>query len=155
MEGALPQGPVVGADLFRTMSYGYDPATGLGFTLATFRITGAELLKGLELGLSLSGDLFLQVSGMHYEYDSRLPIYQMLLPGSVRIDGRPVDPGRLYSVTSNAGMVQFLPTYGITVQDVVVLPTPEYLVARDAIARKKLLVPLTTGRIREVAFSRR
>ena len=71
------KGPIVGIDLFRPVSYGYDPATGLGLKIATFRITGAELVKGLETGLAYLGvneDFFLQVSGMSFAYDPRAEV---------------------------------------------------------------------------------
>ena len=93
----LYEGPLVGADLFRPVSYGFDPPTGLGFKLATMDITGAELLKGMEICLMnvTAGDTYdLQFSGLRYRYDSTKPFFQRVVPGSVAVHGRPLDPAR-------------------------------------------------------------
>jgi len=103
----LYHGPIVGADVFRPVSYGYEPATGLGFKVATFDITGAELLKGMEICLAnvTNQDTFdLQFSGLRYRYDSTRPVLQRVVPGSVSEHGRPLRPERTYSVTVNEGI---------------------------------------------------
>jgi 5'-nucleotidase / UDP-sugar diphosphatase len=149
-DGDLPAGPIVGEDIFRLMPYGFDTQTGLGVTLATFQLTGAQLLQGLEIGVAAGYDLMLQVSGMQYAYDSCRPPGGRVIPSTVKIGGRRLDPLRSYSVTANALLASLVPALlqaPVAIQD---LGEPEYLVARDAIARRKLLLPWFPGRIRNL-----
>jgi 5'-nucleotidase len=153
----IHKGPVVGADVFRSVSYGFDPQTRLGFHLATFRIKGSELLKGIEITLSFLGvadDFFLQFSGLRYTYDSRLPAGQRVLPGSVRVNGAPLDPERLYTVTVNEGVAWVLlnsPYLKLEIQDLAILPDFEYHVLRDFARRLGTLRYRPWGRILDVA----
>ncbi|MEZ4821794.1 MAG: 5'-nucleotidase C-terminal domain-containing protein [Ignavibacteria bacterium] len=65
------------ADVFRAVGYGYDTTNGLGLRLVTFDISGIELIKGLEVSLSMLGidsDFQLQVSGMKFRYDPNMPV---------------------------------------------------------------------------------
>jgi 5'-nucleotidase len=149
-DGDLPAGPIVGQDVFRMMPYGFDQQTGLGVTLATFNLTGAQLLAGLEIGVAAGYDLMLQVSGMQYEYDSCRSPGDRVLPWTVTIGGRHLDLSRSYSVTANALLASLVPVLLNAPVAVQVLPEPEYFVARDAIARRKLLIPWTPGRIRNL-----
>jgi 5'-nucleotidase/UDP-sugar diphosphatase len=149
-DGDLPAGPLVGQDVFRLMPYGFDPQTGLGVTLATFQLTGAQLLQGLEIGVAAGYDLMLQVSGMQYQYDSCRAPGDRVLPATVKIGGRPIELSRRYSFTANALLASLVPALLQVPIEVQVLPEPEYLVARDAMARRKLLVPWTPGRIRNL-----
>jgi 5'-nucleotidase/UDP-sugar diphosphatase len=129
-------GPIVGADVFRTMAYGYDQATGLGLTLATFQIQGSELLKGLEICLSqleVGDDYFLQVSGMKYAYNPKRPVGHRVIEGSICIHGRPFHPRAKYTVTVDLGVVMLLDKLGITVENLQMLPDFEYTVLKDYI----------------------
>jgi 2',3'-cyclic-nucleotide 2'-phosphodiesterase (5'-nucleotidase family) len=108
----LYPGPLVPADLFRVVGYGFNTDNGLGYRFATFDIAGAALAAGLEIGVSdLSADEFLiQVSGMRYSYDPALPT-----PGritGVLVNGVPLDPGRVYSVAANEFVPMFLEPSG-------------------------------------------
>ncbi len=48
------------------------------------------------------GHAVLQVSaGFHYRWDARRPAGQRVLPGSVTLDGVPLDPARSYKVVVN------------------------------------------------------
>ncbi|HVN74758.1 MAG TPA: bifunctional UDP-sugar hydrolase/5'-nucleotidase [Thermoanaerobaculaceae bacterium] len=128
------RGPIVGADLFRPIGYGYDPATGLGLRIATFDITGAELSKALEFGLAYLGindDFFLQVSGMRFSYDAQAPAGQRVVPGSVRIRGRRLDPNAKYSVTVNEAVAMLLPLLDVQVEDLQLLPDLEFNVLKE------------------------
>jgi len=143
-------GPIVGADVFRAMSYGYDTATGLGFKLATFNIRGSELLHGLELSLSqleVGDDLCPQVSGMSFEYDASKPVGQRVVESSVKIGCRSLNPRRTYSITSNSGLPQMLAMMGITIQDMKELPSFEFQVVRDYIGRLRRVDYRAEGRI--------
>jgi 5'-nucleotidase/UDP-sugar diphosphatase len=154
-DGELQAGPITGEDVFRLLPYGYDPATRLGFRLATVRMTGAELLKGLEVGVSMisGSDAFLQVSGLRFEYDSCRPPFDRVDPGSVHVSGHRLDPAATYTATVNEGVLRLLPLFGVAVTDAEVLPSPEnllYVVTRDAIAARGTLDPVIQGRIRDV-----
>jgi 5'-nucleotidase len=153
----ISEGPIVGADVFRPVSYGYDPATALGFKIATFNLTGAELLKALEICLAnvATSDTYdVQASGLLYLYDSSKPVFQRVVPGSVRVHGRRLDAARVYSITTNEGIALLLPAMGIAATDVRILADFEYLALRDYIARLYWLPYFPQGRIRDVAVRR-
>jgi 5'-nucleotidase len=146
-------GPIVGADLFRPVSYGYDPDTGLGLKLATFDIAGAELVKGLEIGLAWLGineDFFLQVSGMRFRYDSTRPPGARVLLDTVHIGGKPIDPYGSYSVTVNEGLAMLLPAMGLAVTNLSPLPELEYVVLRDYVSALGTVGTGSQGRIMDV-----
>ena len=150
----ITHGWIVGADLFRPVSYGYDPATGLGLKVVTLKMAGAELIKGLETTLAyygISEDFFLEVSGMTFKFDSSKDVGSRVVLSSVRINGKPLNPTKLYSCTVNEGIAMLLPLMGIQFSDMVLLPDLEYNVLKDYVHR--LYFPLYTsqGRIRDVA----
>ena len=145
-------GPIVGADVFRALSYGYDEETGLGFRMATFDIRGLELIKGLEIGLSnleYGNDFFLQVSGMTFKYNPKKPVGNRVIQGSVQIDGRPFIPHAKYSATVNTGILYLLGIMGIQVENVQLLSDLEYNVVKDYIARLRRVKYNVEGRIKD------
>ena len=149
-------GPIVGADVFRAASYGFDTITGLGFTLATLDMRGSELLKGLEIGLSQLGitdDYFLQVSGMLFKYRSDKPVGKRVINGSVKINGHPLIPVARYSVTVNTGLLGLLMGMGVQVENVNVLPTPEYTAIKDFVIKLHTINYVTEGRIKDNSMS--
>lgn len=151
------KGPIVGIDLFRPVSYGYDPATGLGLKIATFRIAGAELIKSLEIGLAYLGvneDFFLQVSGMSFAYDPRADAGARVLVQSVRVHGQPLDPDRLYSVTVNEAIAALLPMMGVEVSELKSLPDLEYDVLKDHVVSLHRVDVRPEGRIVDVSVRR-
>jgi len=150
----LYAGPIVGADVFRALSYGFDEETGLGFKLAKGRILGQQLLKGLEIGLSnieVTEDFILQVSGLEYSFSPKRPVGHRVTVGSVRIGGKPFVPVQTYSITVNTGILYLLGTFGITLSDVEVLPDFEYHVVRDYIAQLGTVSSTAEGRIRDMS----
>ena len=159
LDEGMPAGPIVGADVFRSMAYGKpqaDPATGgyivRPFRLATFRLYGAELLRALEFALASGHDLFPQVSGMQLEFDSsRPPGSSRLVAGTVRVGDQPVSPSQLYTVTGNEGLVMFLSELGLTPHDVQPLDVSAFDAARSLVEARGVLGPVVTGRIRDVA----
>src|SRR5262249_3019783 len=123
------KGPVTGADVFRSLSYGFDEGTGLGFQLATFEITGAELLKGMEIGLSqieIGDDFFLQYSGLRFKYDASQPVGQRVITKSITMEGKTFSPLATYTVTVNTGIAALLGTLGVNVKNIRVLPDFEF-----------------------------
>ena len=154
----LSHGPIVGADIFRPVSYGYDPATGLGFKVATLDITGGELLKGMEICLAnvTNGDTYdLQFSGLSYRYDSRKAPGQRVVPGSVYVHGRPLRPERTYSLTVNEGIAMLLPRLGVAVSNLKVRDDFEYYALRDYIEELHLVRYTPQGRIHDVGVRHR
>ncbi len=149
----LPQGPLVGADIFKPVSFGYDAETGLGLKLATFKISAFELMKGLEVGLAYlpyDETAFLQVSGMKYKYDSSRPMGQRVL--KVKIHGKRLYlRDKDYTVTTNTGVLALLPAMGVNVTDVKVLPDLEYDVLRDYIEKLGTVKYKSKGRIKDMS----
>lgn len=148
----LSAGPVVGADIFRPVSYGYDPATGLGLQIATFRISAAMLWRGLETGLyylPFNEDVFLQVSGMSFAYNVNRPAFFRVRTRTIRINGKPIRWGKTYTVTANTGVVALLPKMGIEVTDLQVLPDLEYDVLKSYIQKLGTVTYESEGRVRD------
>jgi 5'-nucleotidase/UDP-sugar diphosphatase len=113
---ALPlwAGAFTPGDLFRVNGYGFNTVNTLGFQLVTFDLTGLDIWKGLEFGLSqieVNDEYFLQVSGMEYVYDATKPVGERVV--SVTINGNPIDPGKTYSITANEMVLGILNYVGI------------------------------------------
>jgi 2',3'-cyclic-nucleotide 2'-phosphodiesterase (5'-nucleotidase family) len=100
----LQQGPVVGADLFRAVGYGFNEDNYLGFRIAKFNITGEALLDALKYILSnyISNDeFFIQVSGMDYKYKIAGPSVIVSADVGVGSNKGKIDPSATYSVSTN------------------------------------------------------
>jgi 2',3'-cyclic-nucleotide 2'-phosphodiesterase (5'-nucleotidase family) len=148
------KGPILGADLFRSLSYGYDVETGFGFRMATFDITGAELVKGMEIGLSqleIGDDFFLQYAGLRFSYDPLRPIGERVDLASIRVNGRKWSPYATYSATVNTGIAMLLPMLGVGVENLQWRDELEYDVVREYIAAKGTVAVNHQGRIMEHA----
>jgi 2',3'-cyclic-nucleotide 2'-phosphodiesterase (5'-nucleotidase family) len=129
------KGKVVGNDLMRTLPYGFDPATGLGFKIYTVWLYGAELLAGLEYTVSeveYADDLSLQVSGLTFQFDSEnfFPVPRVD-PFSIRINGFPFNPMGVYTIALNEKLFEFLEglllPYGVNLSLRKVEPSPALL----------------------------
>lgn len=71
--------------------------------LVTMSLSGAQLLKLLEQQWDQPAPRILQVSrGFAYTWDAARPAGQRVVPGSVQLDGRPIDPAASYRITVNA-----------------------------------------------------
>ncbi len=148
----LYKGPIVGADVFRSLGDGYDEETGYGFRLATMKIQGSELIKGMEIGLSQLGiddDIFLQFSGLRFSYDPTQPVGSRVILQSIEINGAPIDPTAKYSVTVNSGLAALLGSIGISVEDLTMLSKFEIDVVDSFISMHKTLSYHAQGRILE------
>lgn len=139
----LYKGPITPADVFRMIGYGFNTVNGLGYRIATFKITGAELWKGLETCVSqaeLNDELLAQVSGMTYDFNVNKPAGERII--KVEIGGKPLDPLVSYTVTSNEFLVNAFPMFGITISDVNLLEdVTEFQVVVDYIMKKQTIVP--------------
>ncbi|HLF13934.1 MAG TPA: 5'-nucleotidase C-terminal domain-containing protein [Bacteroidota bacterium] len=150
----LSEGPILGADLFRSLSYGFDEATGFGFKMATFDITGAELARGMEIGLSqleIGDDFFLQYSGLRFSYVPAKPVGERVDLASIRVNGKKWSPFSMYSVTVNAGIAMLLGSLGVSVEDLEFRDELEYDVVREYLAAMGTVVSNPQGRVMEHA----
>ena len=149
-------GPIVGADVFRSMSYGYDPnGSGYGYNLMTMKIQGTELLKGLETTLAMIGvneDFFPAVSGMTFKYDVTKDPGSRILLASIRIGNRHFDPSAFYSLTTNIAIYYILGGLGVKVKDEQPTADFEYPVVREFIKKLHRLSYRAEGRIRDVSI---
>ncbi len=143
-------GPLVAADLFRVVGYGFNTENGLGYHLATMNMTGEALVMGLELGLSdiETDDEFLaQVAGMSYTYNAHRPVGSRVV--SVEVGGAPLDPLRTYSVAVNEFVPVFLAFKGIPFSDLHVCSgdTTEFQVLAAAVAAADTIAPYRAQRV--------
>jgi len=149
MAQPLFAGPLVSVDAFKSVGYGFNLANGLGYRMATFTVLGAEMLAGLEFGLSgieHNDEFFVQVSGLSYTYDPTQPAYGRLV--EVAINGIPIDPQSRYSVTANEMILMFFQYLGMTPQDVEVSEQiTEYLVFAAYLKALGTVSPVVDGRI--------
>ena len=153
---ALPiwEGAFTPGDLFRVVGYGFNTVNTLGFQLVTFNLSGTDIWKGIEFGLSqieLNDEFFLQVSGMEYVYNANNAVGERVI--SVTINGSPIDPSKIYSITSNELVLGILDYVEITPIDEPVILTGhtefEALMAY-VISQQNILTPNTNGRVMPV-----
>jgi 5'-nucleotidase / UDP-sugar diphosphatase len=151
----LYQGPIVGADVFRMLGYGFNTTNGLGYQMATYKLTGADILKALEFSvgtLDLNDEFQIQVSGMAYSYAPDQPAGSRLR--SVAVGGIPIDTEKSYSVASNEFVLLMLNDFvspqvgGIAVTDPQIYPgVTEYQVVCAYIAARDTISPRIEGRL--------
>jgi len=149
----ITKGPILGADLFRSLSYGFDEATGFGFKIATFDITGMELVKGMEIGLSqldVGDDFFLQYSGVRFIYNPSRQVGERVKLASIRINGKKWSPSAVYSVTVNTGIAMLLGSLGVSIDNLVLRDELEYDVVWEHVSGMRSVVSNVEGRIREL-----
>jgi 5'-nucleotidase len=75
-----------------------------GNTLVALDLSGAQLVRVLEEQWDRPGHggYMLQVSqGLSYQWDSTRPAGQRIVPGSVKVNGVPVEPDKSYRVVAN------------------------------------------------------
>ena len=88
-------GPITYADIYA--AYPFDN------TLVTMTLSGAQIVRLLEQQLGRAATAVLQVSsGFSFAWDPRLPAGQRVVPGSVTLHGKPLEPGAPYRVTVNS-----------------------------------------------------
>ena len=152
---ALPlwQGTFTLGDLFRLNGYGFNLTNTLGFQLATFDLTGMDILTGLTFGLSeieANDEFLLQVSGMEYAYDGTKQAEERLV--SVKINGMPIDPTATYSVTANETVLGIMAFIGIVPSNVIILEgiTEFKVLSEYVIGQNNFIQPKTLGRVLNV-----
>mgnify|MGYP001137505608 CR=1 FL=1 len=117
----ISRGPLVPADLFRVVSYGFDEATGFGFRLVRCRLSAEALVSTLEIGVSGPGPedaFFPHVSGLRFDYDSSRPPFDRVDLASIRVGDAPLDPDGRYTFTMNEVVAFFLGSLDVFVEDV-------------------------------------
>jgi 5'-nucleotidase len=74
-----------------------------GNTLVVLDLTGAQLRAVLEQQWDRQGERYmLQVSrSLSYAWDSTRPVGQRLVPGSLKVDGKPVNDAQTYRIVAN------------------------------------------------------
>ncbi len=148
------QGYITLFDVLRSVPYGYDTASALGFDVVTIDIQGKELIKGLEFGLSnidYSNGYLLQVSGMRYKYDKTKPAGQRLIIPSIRVRNLPVSYTKFYRAGVNLGTLRFMQANGIEYKLINQSTFEEYYAVKDLLNFVKQLRYYTEGRIKEVS----
>jgi 5'-nucleotidase/UDP-sugar diphosphatase len=157
MGDSLPKGRIVGADVFRAMSYGNlavvsEQQIVSPWGLVTFRATGAALIGALEITLAFGGDYFPQISGLRFCYDSRAKMGKKILLYTVHVGGHKFVADRLYSVTVTEGVYTALKyALGLEMQDIQKLPDLAFDAARFFVGQGGELDPAASNRIRDVA----
>ncbi len=154
------KGKVVGNDVMRSVPYGYDEDSGLGFKIDLVLLAGAQILAGLEYTVSkaeYTDDLSLQSSGLTFAYDSsKTPVETLeeifmglgrIDPSSVRIHGVPINPEGFYQVAINEQLLSFLSTLGLEPYAQVDTGLFLYSVVRDYMKKLKILQYTSEGRI--------
>ena len=149
---ALPlwEGPFTLGDIFRINGYGFNTVNTLGFQLATFNMTGEALWMGLEFGLSQiesNDEYFIQVSGLEYKYDATKPAGGRVV--SVLINGQPVNPTTVYSITASEMVLAILDYTQIPYSNpnILVGVTEFEAVVNQVMALNNFLHPKEIGRI--------
>jgi 5'-nucleotidase/UDP-sugar diphosphatase len=147
-------GPLVGDDLFRPVSFGYDPPSGLGFKIATFTISGTELLRAIESSLAYieqSPDYGLQTAGLEYAYNPGRAIGQRVVSGSIRVNGQQMSLFGSYTVTVNEGIAMLIPVMGVQVSNFQLRPDLEYIVLRDYVVSLGTVDVGSDGHLRDAS----
>jgi 2',3'-cyclic-nucleotide 2'-phosphodiesterase (5'-nucleotidase family) len=162
----IHRGKVVGNDIMKSVPYGYDFATGLGFKLDVVLLAGLQILAGLEYSVSMveyTDDVSMQASGLTFEYDSTkspmgpeqliynlthgIPEWGRVNPFSIRVNGNPLNLEGTYWVALSEQLHTFLLANGL--EPYAAMPTGlfEYNVVRDYMARQGVLSYGIEGRI--------
>ena len=154
------RGTVVGNDVLRSVPYGYDPQSGLGFKIDLVLLAGVQILAGLEYTVSMAeytDDLSLQSSGLTFAYDSSKPPAETpeeimmgmgrIDPTSVKIHGLPINPYGFYQVAINEQLLGFLGMLGLEPVDQMETGLFLYEVVRDYMKKLKILQYSSEGRI--------
>jgi 5'-nucleotidase len=144
------EGPLVAADAFRVVGYGYNTVNGLGFRIVKFKLTGADLIAGLELGLSMAeynDELFPQVSGMSYWYNLAKPPFSRI--EYAEVGGVPLDPQQIYSITANefleGALSSMLPIN--VIDPYLYVDSSEFQVLSEYIISQGTISPIVRGNI--------
>lgn len=150
LRAGLPAGAVTWGDVLGVLPFSN--------TLATFRLTGADLRAALEHGLTgveQGAGRFPQVAGLRFAWRAGAPAGRRLVSVSVRMEGRyvPLDDARHYGVVTNNFLRQGGDGYAVLRERAIdpydLGPNLEEVFA-DWLARQSPARPGTDGRISAV-----
>jgi 5'-nucleotidase/UDP-sugar diphosphatase len=162
----IHRGKVVGNDVMKSVPYGYDSVSGLGFKIDTVRLMGLQILAGLEYSVSMvddADDASMQASGLSFVYDSsRTPmdpgqlVYNLthgimewgrVDPFSIKINGNPISFAGTYWVALSEQLHAFLLANGLEPLDHMETGLFEYNGVRDFMSERRFLNYKIEGRI--------
>jgi len=162
----IHRGKVVANDIFRSVPYGYDAASGFGFKLDVVLLAGLQFLAGLEYSVSMAeyvDDLSLQASGLTFEYDSTkdpmgpeqliynmmhgIPEWGRVNPFSIKVNGQAINFAGTYWVALNEQLHRFLSSNGLEPYAQMQTGIFEYSAVRDYMAQLGVLSYKIEGRI--------
>lgn len=154
------KGRVVGNDILRSIPYGYDSESGLGFKIDVVLLAGVQILGGLEYTVSYvenTDELSMQASGLTFEYDSSKPVappgqLSRVNPASVKINGVPINPTGLYWIALSEQLVNFLKSMGLVPLQEIKTGLFEYNLVRDFMHKLRILFYRSEGRIIDTAL---
>ncbi|MEW6364199.1 MAG: 5'-nucleotidase C-terminal domain-containing protein [Acidobacteriota bacterium] len=154
------KGKVVGEDIMRSVPYGYDPTSGLGFKIYVVQLVGLQILAGLEFSVryvEYDDSFSMQSSGLTFAYDSSKPPAPLgsvsrIDPTSVMIDGYPMYPMGLYRVALPEKLLDFLESMGLEPYSKVDTGVFVYDAVRDHMKTLGSLRYRSEGRIIDRAF---
>ncbi|OXT15091.1 hypothetical protein B9K06_23070 [Bacillus sp. OG2] len=154
IRAAIDEGPITMGEVLTTLSFGN--------TLATMKLSGAEILSTLENSVKDAPKEFggfLQVSGMKFTYDSSKPAGERVVSVEVEEkDGEftPLDENKMYTIATNAYTAKGSEGYeafGKAYQEgrVTDLGFADWENLRDYVTKLKTVDPQIEGRITDVA----
>jgi len=117
------KGPIVPADIYRAISYGFNMDDFLGFRICTFKMSGAAIYMGLEIGLAqldINDEYLIQSDGLVYEVDMSQPPFSRVT-GAV-VNDEPLDPEKIYTVTANEMVPMMMEAFEIPISDLQIYP---------------------------------
>lgn len=92
VRNGFEKGPINFGDLYNVIPY--------EGSIVTVDMTGEQILKILESSCAFKmSKSFLQVSGIKFSFDSSQEPFRRVIENSVRINGKPLDKSRSYSVS--------------------------------------------------------
>jgi 5'-nucleotidase len=162
----IHHGKVVANDILRSVPYGYDPYSGLGFKLDVVLLAGLQILAGLEYSVSVveyTDDVSMQTSGLTFEYDSTkapmgleqliynmmhgIPEWGRVNPFSIKVNGQSINFAGTYWVALNEQLHKFLLANGLEPYAEMQTGIFEYNAVRDCMAGLGVLSYGIEGRI--------
>lgn len=148
VRNSIPAGPVTLKRIMEVLPF--------DSTLTSFHVTGAQLKSVLENSVSRlpqSAGRFLQVSGLIVSFDSTAPTGSRIT--NILVNGAPLDPARLYSVTADHFIAEGGDGYSIFLQ--AINRRDHQIPLRDVLVSALKSGPLTAkkeGRIRLIPAGR-
>jgi 2',3'-cyclic-nucleotide 2'-phosphodiesterase (5'-nucleotidase family) len=139
----LYPGAVTPADVFRVYPYGYNATDHLGFRVATIALTGGEIqsiLAALATHIDFANrkfDYLLQSQGLHF---TLMPGQSGLVPGTITLNGKPLQPDSLYTIVTSSRTVEYLKRlFGLTPRNLHEYPVSVVQVVTEFVALQESL----------------